>query len=96
MDGLIIMETPIKMDDLGGIFKVCLGWDPRSSQGRWRSSALHAPLPPCRKVPQETRAPGGVPTCDGKTWSISRWGYAPVPGPGLDVETSDFLYFQTI
>ena len=36
------------------------------------------------------------PPCDGKTWSISRWGYAPVPGPGLDVETSDFLYFQTI
>ena len=35
---------------------------------------------------------GGGP-CDGKTWSTSRWGCAPVPGPGPDLETSVFLVF---
>ena len=37
------------------------------------------------------RVGGGM--CDGKTWSISRWGCAPLPGPGPDLKTSGFLIF---
>ena len=36
---------------------------------------------------------GGGGVCDGKTWSISRWGCAPLPGPGPDLKTSGFLIF---
>ena len=36
-------------------------------------------------------ASGGGGMCDGKTWSISRWGCAPLPGPGPDLKTSGFF-----
>ena len=36
---------------------------------------------------------GGGGGYDGKTWSISRWGCAPLPGPGPDLKTSGFLIF---